>query len=133
MRTDQLVKSAWSQVDRFVRGEVKEILSFHSKASVHYLSANKRSGGCSIPSAAEDSDYYLIDTAFKLLTSSDEEVALLAFAHLKRTVRQRVKRQISDGDFASFLSGCMDEEFKKTTNRLSNVWTNALKASMRQK
>ncbi|GFR02257.1 retrovirus-related Pol polyprotein from type-2 retrotransposable element R2DM [Trichonephila clavata] len=133
MRTDQLDKTAWSQVDRFVRGEVKEILSVPVKASNHYLSANKRSGGCSIPSAAEDSDFYLIDTAFKLLTSNDEEVALLALAQLSRTVRQRVKRQPSDGDFASFLSGCMEEDFGKTTNRLSNTLTNARKASTRQK
>ncbi|GFQ91951.1 retrovirus-related Pol polyprotein from type-1 retrotransposable element R2 [Trichonephila clavata] len=123
----------FSDVDRFVRCEVKEILSVPVKASNHYLSANKRSGGCSIPSAAEDSDFYLINTAFKLLTSNDEEVALLALAQLSRTVRQRVKRQPSDGDFASFLSGCMDDEFSKTTNRLSNTWTNARKASARQK
>ncbi|GFR10192.1 retrovirus-related Pol polyprotein from type-1 retrotransposable element R2 [Trichonephila clavata] len=133
MRTDQLDKTAWSKVDRFVRGEVKEILSVPVKASNHYRSANKRSGGCSIPSAAEDSDFYLIDTAFKLLTSNDEEVGLLALAQLSRTVRQRVKRQPSDGDFASFLSGCMEDEFGKTTNRLSNTWTNARKASARQK
>ncbi|GFR03041.1 retrovirus-related Pol polyprotein from type-1 retrotransposable element R2 [Trichonephila clavata] len=133
MRTDQLDKTAWSKVERFVRGEVKEILSVPVKASNHYLSANKRSGGCSIPSAAEDSDFYLIDTPFKLLTSNDEEVALLALAQLSRTVRQRVKRQPSDGDFASFLSGCMEDEFGKTTNRLSNTWTNARKASARQK
>ncbi|GFQ96461.1 uncharacterized protein TNCT_256171 [Trichonephila clavata] len=102
MRTDQLDKTAWSDVDKFVR-------------------------------AAEDSDYYLIDTAFKLLTSSDEEVALLSLAQLTRTVRHRIRRQPTDGDLASYLSGCMVQEFKGTTNHLANVWTNARRASSRQK
>ncbi|GFQ99592.1 hypothetical protein TNCT_132821 [Trichonephila clavata] len=39
----------------------------------------------------------------------------------------------SDGDFASFLSGYTDAEFKRNMNRLANVWTNARKASVRQK
>ncbi|GFQ73020.1 retrovirus-related Pol polyprotein from type-1 retrotransposable element R2 [Trichonephila clavata] len=133
MRTDQLDKTAWSEVDKFVRSEVKNILSVPQNASNHYLSANKKRGGCSVPSAAEDSDFYLVDTAFKLLTSSDEEVALLALAQLTRTVRQRIKRPPTDGDLGSFLSGCMGAEFKRTTNRLANVWTNARKASVRQK
>ncbi|GFQ89968.1 retrovirus-related Pol polyprotein from type-1 retrotransposable element R2 [Trichonephila clavata] len=133
MRTDQLDKTAWSEVDKFVISHVKNILSVPQNSSNHYLSANKKRGGCSVPSAAEDSDFYLVDTAFKLLTSSDEEVALLALAQLTRTVRQRIKRPPTDGDLGSFLSGCMGEDFKRTTNRLANVWKNARKASVRQK
>ncbi|GFQ96470.1 retrovirus-related Pol polyprotein from type-1 retrotransposable element R2 [Trichonephila clavata] len=88
-------------------------------------------GGCGIPSAAEDSDFYLVDSAFKLLTSKDEEVALQALGQLTRTVRHRVRRQPTDGDMASYMSGCMDDEFSESTNKLRNTWTLARQASRR--
>ncbi|GFQ70126.1 retrovirus-related Pol polyprotein from type-2 retrotransposable element R2DM [Trichonephila clavata] len=49
MRTDQLDKTAWSEVDKFVRGEVKSVLALPTKASAYYLHASRKSGGCSIP------------------------------------------------------------------------------------
>ncbi|GFY72236.1 retrovirus-related Pol polyprotein from type-1 retrotransposable element R2 [Trichonephila inaurata madagascariensis] len=96
-----------------------------------YIRQGKKFGGCpSIP--AVDSDFYLIDTAFKLLTSKDEDVTIQAMGQLKRTVSHRIGRPPTDGDLASFLSGSMEGKYKTSSNRHTNVWTNARKASDRQ-
>ncbi|GFY67091.1 retrovirus-related Pol polyprotein from type-2 retrotransposable element R2DM, partial [Trichonephila inaurata madagascariensis] len=75
MRTAQVEKTGWRQVDIAVAKEVKNILNLPERATNHYLLADRKKGGCSIPSAAADCDFYLVDTAFKLLTSRDEDVA----------------------------------------------------------
>ncbi|GFT76709.1 retrovirus-related Pol polyprotein from type-1 retrotransposable element R2 [Trichonephila clavipes] len=89
-------------------------------------------GGCGIPSAAEDSDFYLVDSAFKLLTSKDQRVQLEALGQLTRTVRHRIARDPTDGDLAEFMSGSMEGEYSDTTNEYSNHWTLARRASVRQ-
>ncbi|GFY41054.1 retrovirus-related Pol polyprotein from type-1 retrotransposable element R2 [Trichonephila inaurata madagascariensis] len=132
MRTVQLDKTSWKAVDTFVKGEVKNHLSLPTNASVNYLLAHRKFGGCGLPSAADDSDFYLIDTAFKLLTSKGEDVTLQALGQLKRTVSHRIGRPPTDGDLTSFLSGSMEGKYKTTSNQLSNVWTKARKASSRQ-
>ncbi|GFY56808.1 uncharacterized protein TNIN_474721 [Trichonephila inaurata madagascariensis] len=104
MRTAQLDKTSWKAVDTFVKGEVKKNLSLPTNASVNYLSAHRNFGGCDLPSAADDSDFYLIDTAFQLLTSKDEDVTIQALGQLKRTVSHRIGRPPTDGDLASFLT-----------------------------
>ncbi|GFT51372.1 retrovirus-related Pol polyprotein from type-1 retrotransposable element R2 [Trichonephila clavipes] len=78
MRTAELHKTDWDKVDVAARREIKSILSLPSNASNHYLYGNRRLGCCGLPSAAEDLDFYLIVSAFKLLTSRDEDVALQA-------------------------------------------------------
>ncbi|GFQ93578.1 retrovirus-related Pol polyprotein from type-1 retrotransposable element R2 [Trichonephila clavata] len=132
MRTAQLGKTGWAEVDLAARREIKNILSLPSNASNHYIHGNRKLGCCGLPSAAQDSDFYLVDSAFKLLTSKDEEVALQALGQLTRTVSHRLGRSPSDGDLGSFLSGCMEGEFAGSTNQLSNTWTLARKASDRQ-
>ncbi|GFS94224.1 reverse transcriptase domain-containing protein, partial [Nephila pilipes] len=127
----QFGKSDWSSVDKAILKEVKEILGLPSSASNHYVWGSRDHGCCGVPSAAVDSDLYLIDSAFKLLNSQDEDVATLALAQLKRTVRHRLQRDPTDGDLASFLSGCMDLDFKSTSNARQNTWTLARKASNR--
>ncbi|GFY56885.1 retrovirus-related Pol polyprotein from type-1 retrotransposable element R2 [Trichonephila inaurata madagascariensis] len=117
MRTAQLDKTSWKKVDSFVKGEVKTHLSLPSNASVNYLSAHRKFGGCGLPSAADDSDFYLIDTAFKLLTSKDEDVTIQAMGQLKRTVSHRIGRPPTDGDLASYLSGSMEGKYKTSSNR----------------
>ncbi|GFW78936.1 retrovirus-related Pol polyprotein from type-1 retrotransposable element R2 [Trichonephila clavipes] len=131
MRTAQLHKQDWEQVDIAARREIKSILSLPSNASNHYLYGNRKLGCCGFPSAAEDSDFYLVDSAFKLLTSRDEDVALQAMGQLTRTVRGRIGRSPTDGDCSSYLSGCMEDRYAETTNQLSNTWTRARKASTR--
>ncbi|GFU59195.1 retrovirus-related Pol polyprotein from type-2 retrotransposable element R2DM [Trichonephila clavipes] len=83
MRTAQLDKTCWKKVDVAARAEFKNLLSLPSNASNHYLYGGRKLGCCGIPSAAEDSDFYLIDSAFKLLTSNDEEVVTQALGQLR--------------------------------------------------
>ncbi|GFQ73017.1 retrovirus-related Pol polyprotein from type-2 retrotransposable element R2DM [Trichonephila clavata] len=132
MRTAQLGKECWSEVDSAARKEIKGILSLPQNAALGYLHGNRKLGSCGVPSAAEDSDFYLIDSAFKLLTSKDEEVSIHALGQLTRTARHRLGRPPTDGDLGSFLSGSMEGRFAETTNQLSNTWTLARKASHRQ-
>ncbi|GFX60036.1 retrovirus-related Pol polyprotein from type-1 retrotransposable element R2 [Trichonephila clavipes] len=86
MRTAQLDKSSWTKVDVTAREELKNLFSLPSNASNHYLYGGRKLGCCGIPFAAEDSDFYLIDSAFKLLTSIDVEVSTQALGQLNRTV-----------------------------------------------
>ncbi|GFW16081.1 retrovirus-related Pol polyprotein from type-1 retrotransposable element R2 [Trichonephila clavipes] len=132
MRPGQLGKEDWDEVDVAARREIKDIFSLPPNASTHYIYGNRKLGGCGLPSAAEDSDFYLVDSAFKLLTSKDESVKLEALGQLTRTVAFRIKRTPTDGDLAGFLSGSMEGEYSDTTNQYANHWTLARKASVRQ-
>ncbi|GFT18739.1 retrovirus-related Pol polyprotein from type-1 retrotransposable element R2 [Trichonephila clavipes] len=132
MRTGQFQKTDWIRVEESITKEVKEILALPLKASCSYLFGDSKQGACGVPEISRDSDSYLIDTAFKLLTSKDEEVSVKALAHLICTVRQRLKREPSNADLASFLSGSMEGEFHSTTSAHHNHWTWARSASRRQ-
>ncbi|GFU36402.1 retrovirus-related Pol polyprotein from type-1 retrotransposable element R2 [Trichonephila clavipes] len=121
MRTAQIDKTGWSQVDAAVTKEIKEILSLPERASNHYLQADRSAGGCGVPSAAADCDFYLVDTAFKLLTSRDEHVQLAALGQLTRTFKARMKRSPTDGDLASYLSGCMEGDYATSTTSQCNL------------
>ncbi|GFS37521.1 retrovirus-related Pol polyprotein from type-1 retrotransposable element R2, partial [Trichonephila inaurata madagascariensis] len=132
MLTGQLGKTDWSEVDVAARKKIKSILSLPTSASNHYIYGNRKLGGCGVPSAAEDSYFYLVDSAFKVLTSRDEDVSFEALGHLTRRVTFRIGRQPSDGDLGAYMSGSMEGEYAETTNQLSNTWTLARKASTRQ-
>ncbi|GFT18716.1 retrovirus-related Pol polyprotein from type-1 retrotransposable element R2 [Trichonephila clavipes] len=132
MRTAQIDKTTWHKVDSAAKKELKNLLSLPSNASNHYLYGRRKLDCCGVPSAAADSDFYLIDSAFKLLTSADEEVALQALGQLNRTVKHRIDRDPTDGDLGSYMSGSMEGRFAVSTNQLSNVWTLVRNASRRQ-
>ncbi|GFR20853.1 hypothetical protein TNCT_81401 [Trichonephila clavata] len=66
-------KTSWHKVDNIGIREVKNI-SLAPKASNQYLSMNRKLGRCGATFAAEDSDNYLIDSAFKLRTFKGKEV-----------------------------------------------------------
>ncbi|GFR03036.1 retrovirus-related Pol polyprotein from type-1 retrotransposable element R2 [Trichonephila clavata] len=131
MRTAQFPKGDWRLVQNALTKELKEILSLPPKASVSYIFGDKAQGGCGVPEITKDCDFYLVDTAFKLLTSADEEIAVKALGQLTKTVRHRIRREPTNGDLASFLSGAM-EEVEDTSNAVQNTWTLARMASKRQ-
>ncbi|GFQ89979.1 retrovirus-related Pol polyprotein from type-1 retrotransposable element R2, partial [Trichonephila clavata] len=131
MRTAQFPKGDWRLVQNAMTKELKEILSLPPKASISYIFGDKAQGGCGIPEITKDCDFYLVDTAFKLLTSADEEIAVKALGQLTKTVRHRIRREPTNGDLASFLSGAM-EEVEDTSNAVQNTWTLARVASRRQ-
>ncbi|GFU95109.1 retrovirus-related Pol polyprotein from type-2 retrotransposable element R2DM [Trichonephila clavipes] len=93
---------------------------------------NQPPSPCCIPSAAADCDFYLVDTAFKLLTSRDEDGTVVFLGQLRRTISYRIHRLPTDFDLSSYLSGCIEGEYTTFSNALSNTWTQARKASSRQ-
>ncbi|GFR25233.1 hypothetical protein TNCT_230671 [Trichonephila clavata] len=68
-----------------------------------------------------------VDSAFKLLTSKDDEVAGVGPTH--QDCRNRIRRQPTEGDLRSYLTGSMEGKFAETSNQLPNTWTLARKVA----
>ncbi|GFW93360.1 hypothetical protein TNCV_2604781 [Trichonephila clavipes] len=81
----------------------------------------RKLGGRGISSAVEDSDFYLFDSVFKLLTSKDQDVATEALGQLAKTVYHRIRRPPTDGDLGSYLSVAIEGELVETTNQLVGI------------
>ncbi|GBO44275.1 Retrovirus-related Pol polyprotein from type-1 retrotransposable element R2 [Araneus ventricosus] len=129
MRTGQFMKTEWDEFDRALRKGIKDTLGLPDNACNDYLYGHRKFGCIGIPITAEDSDLYRIDTAFKLLTSKDEKLALMALQDLQRTVRLRFGiASPSDRDLENYMSGC---QFQDRDNCHSNEWTVARLASSR--
>ncbi|GBO37569.1 Retrovirus-related Pol polyprotein from type-1 retrotransposable element R2 [Araneus ventricosus] len=135
MRTGQFKKEDWSQLDDAIRHAVKEVLFLPEHAANDYIYGHTRSGCVGLPISAEESDLNRVDSAFKLLTSSDDMISELALQNLRSSVSARVRRDASDEDLSDFLSGSLsiDEDDRPPSNPLSNIWTVARVASRRQK
>lgn len=86
-----------------------------ARASNEYLYGASADCLLGIPMSAEDSDIALIDGAYKVLTSSDEEVLEAAWKDLCQTVNYRIRTGhrhvgavpplLSYSHLSSFLSG----------------------------
>ncbi|GBN77603.1 Retrovirus-related Pol polyprotein from type-2 retrotransposable element R2DM [Araneus ventricosus] len=136
MRTGQFKKEDWSLLDDAIRHAVKEVLFLPEHAANEYIYGHTKSGCVGLPIAAEESDLNRIDSAFKLLTSSDSILAELALQQLRKSVSGRIKKKdVTDDDLAAFMSGDLDidEDDRPHSNPYSNIWTCARVASRRQK
>ncbi|GFT79048.1 retrovirus-related Pol polyprotein from type-1 retrotransposable element R2 [Nephila pilipes] len=111
MRTAQLNKGDWTKIDTFIRMELKYTLYFLSNASNFCLYGSREFGCCGILEEVTDSDLFLIDTAFKLLSAKEDFVVNQAFSQLARIIRFRTKRPPTDVDMAAYLSGSLIDEF----------------------
>lgn len=63
----------WQQLDDHLHKLIKSTLYLSNFATNDYLYGSAAAGSCGIPLAAEDSDVFVIDSAFKLLTTPDQE------------------------------------------------------------
>ncbi|GBN69625.1 Retrovirus-related Pol polyprotein from type-2 retrotransposable element R2DM [Araneus ventricosus] len=136
MRTGQFSKEDWSLLDNSIRHAVKEVLYLPEHASNEYIYGHTKAGSVGLPVSAEESDLNRVDSAFKLLTSSDEMVSELALKNLTNAVSKRSQKpDVTDDDLSDFMSGSMelDCERKPGSNPYSNVWTVACITSRRQK
>ncbi|GBO38830.1 Retrovirus-related Pol polyprotein from type-2 retrotransposable element R2DM [Araneus ventricosus] len=75
MRTGQFKKEDWALLDDAIRHGVKEILLLPEHASNEYLYGHTKTGCVGLPISAEESDLNRVDSAFKILTSSDDLLA----------------------------------------------------------
>ncbi|XP_064464937.1 uncharacterized protein LOC135376257 [Ornithodoros turicata] len=131
MRLGTLGKTEWQKLDNALRPLLKKTLYLPTGATNDYLYGSKNSGACAIPLAAELSDLSRIDSAFKLLTSKDEELKILAWNALETTTEGRLRRKATERDVEDFLSGENEGEFRAPASGLRNIWTEARKASRR--
>jgi Reverse transcriptase (RNA-dependent DNA polymerase) len=131
MRMGVLRKGEWSDIDRHVKSLIKETLSLPQAASADYIYGPRGAGCLGVPEAGVDSDIYLIDSAFKLLTSGDEATKKLAVQELRRIVRRRVKRIPTPEDLGEYLSQNTEGEFRTGTDAGKTVWSLARSASGR--
>ncbi|GFY37894.1 hypothetical protein TNIN_298101 [Trichonephila inaurata madagascariensis] len=53
--------------------------------NLSYLYEDRKKGGCAMPEVWKDVDFYLVDTAFKLFTSKEEDVATRAVRQIQHT------------------------------------------------
>ncbi|GIY24079.1 transposon TX1 uncharacterized 149 kDa protein [Caerostris darwini] len=131
VRTAQFKKTDWERIDKLLRKEIKATLSLPEHAANEYFYGHRKHGCLGIPIAAEESDLNIIDSAFKLLTSRDECLRVLAVAHLSCSIRPRVKRNPTDQDLSDFLGDEIEGPYSTSSNKLSNTWTLARCASRR--
>ncbi|GIY87766.1 retrovirus-related Pol polyprotein from type-1 retrotransposable element R2 [Caerostris darwini] len=103
MRTAQFPKGDWGKVDKVILKEVKHTLNLPNEASNDYVYGHRKLGCCGLPIAAEDSDLYLVDTAFKLLSSRDEICAKTVLASLTSTVQRRLGMVPNDQTLSDFV------------------------------
>ncbi|GBN77615.1 Retrovirus-related Pol polyprotein from type-2 retrotransposable element R2DM [Araneus ventricosus] len=134
MRTGQFKKEDWSLLDDAIRHAVKEVLFLPEHAANDYIYGHTKSGCVGLPISAEESDLNRVDSAFKLLTSSDDMISDLALQNLRCSVSARVRRDASDEDLSDFMSGSLAiDDDRPPSNPLANIWTVARVASRRQK
>ncbi|KAE9528866.1 hypothetical protein AGLY_012441 [Aphis glycines] len=100
-------KTDWAKVDDILRPEIKATLYVPQEASVEYLYGTTKRGCCGVRLLAEDSDIVVVDSAFKLITSPDQQVAADAADHVEEVTRRRIQKDPSVQEVASYLTGKM--------------------------
>ena len=129
MRTWQYNKTQYSQFDTRIRPLLKKTLSLPTRAANEYLYGSTDAGACGIPIAAEDSDLFLIDTAFKLLTSPDDVIKRLAENESRRIARSRMNEESNEEDPVSIYMS--EPELTIRSSVPQSLWTKARSASIR--
>ncbi|GBM06261.1 hypothetical protein AVEN_7668-1, partial [Araneus ventricosus] len=131
MRTAQFGKSDWNEVDRQIRPGIKNTLSLPVTAANEFIYGSRSLGCWGMPIAAEEYDLNIIDTAFKLLTSPDEQVSAHALAQLKDSARHRFREEPTDEILSTYLTGEETDPNLPRGGRTANHWSIARAASRR--
>jgi len=92
-------------VDNILRPEIKATLYLSQEASGEYLYGSTKRGCCGIRILAEDSDIAAVDSEFKLVTSPNLRVTDDEAEHVQEVTRQRISKDLSIQEVASYLSG----------------------------
>lgn len=133
-RTWKFPKTVWNTFDTQLRAELKKLLRLPSNAANCFLYGSPTKACLGLPILGEESDLFLIDSAFKLLSSKDPFVRELALRDLRRVIAKRVGLQnASSVSPADYLSGVTTGLLSsQKTNPLRCLWTEARKASSRK-
>ena len=130
MRTWQYNKTAYERVDRALRPLIKNTLYLPKRAANEYVYGSTANGACGFPMAAEDSDLFLIDTAFKLLTSPDVNTRDLAAKDCSRVAASRMDQEPAPELIPPFMS---NEELPKRAAEFQTLWSKTRSAPLRLK
>lgn len=130
MRTNQLLKKQWKEIDDCIRPTIKRTLGLPPNAANEYLYGARSDGLFGIPLAAEDSDIAHIDGGVKLLTSKDPIIRDMAWEELTEEAHFRFKAHLVNGK-SDFLNSVSHPTEGRSSNRYSSVWTRARQATAR--
>ena len=103
MRMAQSRKGDWNKLDDYIRARIKTTLNVPQEASNHYIYGPSEKGCVGIPEAAADSDFHLVDNAFKLLSPKDIRTSELAIGDLQNIVQKRLRRLVDYQDVSAYL------------------------------
>ncbi|KAG8179236.1 hypothetical protein JTE90_004064 [Oedothorax gibbosus] len=132
MRTEQLSKCDMKIVDDFMRPLIKDTLYLDDSAANEYLYGSTKMGLFGIPKLADEVDIMMIDNAFKLLSSKDIRIHVLAWEDILEHITTRTGLEPSPSLIEKFLNGVQDEEgFRHTTCPYASTWSRARAASTR--
>lgn len=129
MRTQQFLLKDWELLDATIRREIKNVLYVPPEASNHYIYGPTDKGCCGVLNSKVDADIFIVDSAFKLLNSKDSWIVKRAMQDLSDTVARRFKRNISNDDISSYLTGDIHDSIRSTDAQYRNIWTSARMAS----
>ncbi|XP_069176423.1 uncharacterized protein [Procambarus clarkii] len=128
MRTWQLRKGDWQELDDRLRPLIKETLYLPQRATNGYLYGKSAAGSCGIPLAAEDSDIFVIDSAFKLLTTPDLETRNIARDDCKRVTSRRIRQEATLENVCQYLS---KDDLEQRPSGHETLWSRARNSSGR--
>lgn len=130
MRTWQLRKTDWTKLDDALRPLIKKTLNLQPRASNEYIYGSSIAGSCAVPMASEDSDIFVIDSAFKLLTSWDLGLREIAHADVQGIAAKRTRAEPTMADACRFLS---KEILQDRASDHQTLWSRTRDASGRLK
>lgn len=96
-------KTVWSAIDDLLKPLIKKTLGIPPNSANEYLYGAREDGLFGLPIAAEDSDIAHIDGGYKLLTSKDPVVQILAWEELTETANYR-HQSTRFGNMQDFLN-----------------------------
>ncbi|XP_037501497.1 uncharacterized protein LOC119375389 [Rhipicephalus sanguineus] len=131
MRCGVLTKTDWLRLDDAIRPLVKRTLYLPGNASNHYIYGNAGGGAAGIPVAAELSDVCRVDSAYKLLTTTDRGLRDMAILDAYSVAISRLGWEATRSELEAYLSGSIENAFRAPASQLRSVWTEARKASRR--
>lgn len=131
MRCGALTKTDWHRLDLAIRPMVKRTLYLPVNASTNYVYGSASGGAVAIPVAAELYDICRIDSAFKLLTTSDQSLRDLALSDAYEIASTRLGWEATRFELEAYLSGDRQVVHSRPATQLRSVWTEARKASRR--
>jgi len=121
MRMGTYQKTQWAQIDNAFKKEIRTALFLNEHSSLDYLYGSTSAGAMRIPVAAEESEIFRIDSAFKLLSTKDPIVQELAGRELGETVREATRKPARPIDISEWLNG----DHTGRPGNSQTIWTNA--------